>query len=210
MSSKDLYEEEDLNEDVEEEDDEDEIIDNDDGGFEESIVVQENKAKKEEKEEEKTIPQEKMKQTETELDKYSKEDLLNILLNNPVNAQGTIEHDDNKEVNINISEANQKVKNLSPEGEEADFDTALTKILSQMVKDPNKKIKGNFNWLKKSGWNNINDVQIILPAKETDEIDWDYMESFIDDIEIECKEQKQQQLQRIIELYGSVGDELYD
>ena len=30
MSSKDLYEEEDLNEDVEEEDDEDEIIDNDD------------------------------------------------------------------------------------------------------------------------------------------------------------------------------------
>ena len=147
MSSKDLYEEEDLNEDVEEEDDEDEIIDNDDGGFEESIVVQENKAKKEEKEEEKTIPQEKMKQTETELDKYSKEDLLNILLNNPVNAQGTIEHDDNKEVNINISEANQKVKNLSPEGEEADFDTALTKILSQMVKDPNKKIKGNENEL---------------------------------------------------------------
>ena len=112
MSSKDLYEEEDLNEDVEEEDDEDEIIDNDDGGFEESIVVQENKAKKEENEEEKTIPQEKMKQTETELDKYSKEDLLNILLNNPVNAQGTIEHDDNKEVNINISEANQKVKNF--------------------------------------------------------------------------------------------------
>ena len=146
MSSKDLYEEEDLNEDVEEEDDEDEIIDNDDGGFEESIV-QENKAKKEEKEEEKTIPQEKMKQTETELDKYSKEDLLNILLNNPVNAQGTIEHDDNKEVNINISEASQKVKNLSPEGEEADFDTALTKILSQMVKDPNKKIKGNENEL---------------------------------------------------------------
>ena len=36
MSSKDLYEEEDLNEDVEEEDDEHEIIDNDDGGFEEA------------------------------------------------------------------------------------------------------------------------------------------------------------------------------
>lgn len=74
----------------------------------------------------------------------------------------------------------------------------------------NKKIKGNFSWLKKSSWNNIKDVQIMLPAKETDDIDLEYMESFINDIEAEYKEQKKQPLQRIIELYGSVGDELYD
>lgn len=49
----------------------------------------------------------------------------------------------------------------------------------------NKIIKGNYNWNNKSGWNNIKNECIKLPAKNEEVIDWNYMENFIQELECE-------------------------
>ena len=176
MSPKDLYEEEDLNEDVEEEgeDEDDEIIDNDDdGGFEEeSTVVQESSSIKEEQKEENPNKEENIpEKTEdnnnkdnlnyqpNQLDNYTKDDIINLLLQSPVQPENKDENvndeDKDEEITINIQEpiknkSSSKVskmvnKNVINEVDEQDFDTALTKILSKMVKDPSKGIDQNEN-----------------------------------------------------------------
>ena len=49
----------------------------------------------------------------------------------------------------------------------------------------NKILHGNFDWSNKAGWNNVKDLSIKLPVKEVEEIDWNYMNERITELERE-------------------------
>ena len=46
-----------------------------------------------------------------------------------------------------------------------------------------KILHGNFSWTYKAGWERVKGMSIKLPVKETEEIDWEYMEKYIRAIE---------------------------
>ena len=46
-----------------------------------------------------------------------------------------------------------------------------------------KILHGNFSWTYKAGWERIKGMSIKLPVKESEEIDWDFMEKYIKAIE---------------------------
>lgn len=46
-----------------------------------------------------------------------------------------------------------------------------------------KILHGNFSWTYKAGWERIKDLSIKLPVKESEEIDWDYMQERIAELE---------------------------
>lgn len=48
-----------------------------------------------------------------------------------------------------------------------------------------KILHGNFSWTYKAGWERIKDMSIKLPVKESEEIDWDYMQERIAELEQE-------------------------
>ena len=48
-----------------------------------------------------------------------------------------------------------------------------------------KILHGNFSWTYKAGWERIKDLSIKLPVKESEEIDWDYMQERIAELEQE-------------------------
>ena len=48
-----------------------------------------------------------------------------------------------------------------------------------------KILHGNFSWTYKAGWERIKNLSIKLPVKESEEIDWDYMQERIAELEQE-------------------------
>jgi hypothetical protein len=48
-----------------------------------------------------------------------------------------------------------------------------------------KVIKGNFNWVNKAGWNKIKNYYISLPITENGDIDFEFMETYISELERE-------------------------
>lgn len=48
-----------------------------------------------------------------------------------------------------------------------------------------KILHGNFSWTYKAGWERIKDLSIKLPVKESEKIDWDYMQERIAELEQE-------------------------
>ena len=79
------------------------------------------------------------------LDNYSKEDLITLLMNNPININNEEEEEEEEreeEINLNLN-FNTKIPE-EPENEEdddSDFNKALTKVLSNMAK--NKNVNNN-------------------------------------------------------------------
>ena len=57
-----------------------------------------------------------------------------------------------------------------------------------------KVLHGNFSWTYKAGWERIKKLSIKLPVKEADVIDWDYMQSYIKELERERIEELEQYL----------------
>jgi hypothetical protein len=49
----------------------------------------------------------------------------------------------------------------------------------------NKVLDGNFSWTYKAGWHRVKNLSIKLPVKEMEEIDWDYMQEHIAELEQE-------------------------
>ena len=47
-----------------------------------------------------------------------------------------------------------------------------------------KVIKDNFNWVNKAGWNKIKKYSIHIPITQDGEIDFDYMEKYIRELEL--------------------------
>ena len=75
------------------------------------------------------------------LDNYSKEDLITLLMNNPININNEEEEEEEEreeEINLNLN-FNTKIPE-EPENEEdddTDFNKALNKVLSKMIKKKN-------------------------------------------------------------------------
>ena len=161
MNGKNLYDEGEINEEIED----DEIIDNDDG-FEDSLVIiserkkEDNIIKENNKKENKnentlqriqnevknivasTSINDTIKKNENNLNKnnnilnnenYSKEELINLLMNNPIEK----EEKNEKKIEINL---NKKIKEIEKEEEEdSNFNKALTKVLKKIMKKKNNK-----------------------------------------------------------------------
>ena len=161
MNGKNLYDEGEINEEIED----DEIIDNDDE-FEDSLVIiserkkEDNIIKENNKKENKnentlqriqnevknivasTSINDTIKKNENNLnnnnnilnnENYSKEELITILMNNPIEK----EEKNEKKIEINL---NKKIKEIEKEEEEdSNFNKALTKVLKKIMKKKNNK-----------------------------------------------------------------------
>ena len=161
MNGKNLYDEGEINEEIED----DEIIDNDDE-FEDSLVIiserkkEDNIIKENNKKENKnentlqriqnevknivasTSINDTIKKNENNLnnnnnilnnENYSKEELITILMNNPIEK----EEKNEKKLEINL---NKKIKEIEKEEEEdSNFNKALTKVLKKIMKKKNNK-----------------------------------------------------------------------
>ena len=82
------------------------------------------------------------KNSNINLDNYSKEDLLTLLINNPINIEEDDEEEEREEqINLNLNFNSKIPEEPENEEEDSDFHKALTKVLSKMAK--NKNVNNN-------------------------------------------------------------------
>ena len=67
-------------------------------------------------------------------------------------------------------------------------------------------IKGNYNWSNKAGWNKIRNIEIKLPVIEIDEIDFDFMDSLISELEEERISELEEERISELDAYLKVSD----
>ncbi len=83
-----------------------------------------------------------IKNSNLNLDNYSKEDLFNLLINNPINIEEDDEEEEREEqINLNLNFNSKIPEEPENEEEDSDFHKALTKVLSKMAK--NKNVNNN-------------------------------------------------------------------